>query len=673
MFYIGIDVGGTFTDILIFDVASNSTDVVKIPTTPSRPEDAILSALESHRERAKDVQLISHATTLATNALLTKTGLAKTALITNAGFRDVLEIGRQRRPEIYNPYTKRPAPLVKRAHRFGVRGRIAFDGAELEHLDKRGVAKVAEKIARKKFESVAVAFLNSYANPVHELQAGRILKKHFHGSISLSSDVNREYREYERTSTTVVNTALSPLISDYLNRLKLALNSWEFKCGLYVMNSDGGVNTFAHASRYPISIIESGPAAGVLASSYLARRLGIERAISFDMGGTTAKVGTILNGEPDRSYEFEAAGKTHSGRSIKGSGYPVRYPFIDLAEVSAGGGSIAWLDEGGTIKVGPQSAGAEPGPAAYRKGGMEPTITDANIISGRINPDYLLGGKMKIYSELAFRAMKEKIADRVKMNVHDVADGILRIANSSMAKAISIVSVERGRDPRDFTMVAFGGAGPLHACDLAEEMSIKKIVVPDHPGLFSAFGLLTVDISREFSLPVLSTNLKADERLEELRKKAKREFDAENLPEVSFEGYLDLRYKGQSFELTLPYQRGLDVKRAFEEKHKSFYGYVADDPIELVNVRIRAVSKIQKISMREEAETKRTAEPSRERTVRFAKEMMKIPVYNRDRLMAGCSGSGPCIVEEYDSTAVVNPGWTWTVDSLRDLHMVRQQ
>jgi N-methylhydantoinase A len=672
MFYLGIDVGGTFTDIIVFDVISNQLEVVKVPTTPSRPEDAIIDALGSYREKAKDVKLISHATTLATNALLTQTGLAKTALITNDSFRDILEIGRQRRPEIYNLYTKRPAPLVKRAHRFAVCGRIAYDGSELEHLDNVSVERLAERLVREKFESVAVAFLNSYVNPIHELQASKILKKHFRGPVSLSTDVNREYREYERTSTTVVNAALSTLISDYLERLRVDLDSGGFRCGLYVMNSDGGVNTFSHASRYPISIIESGPAAGVLASCYLARTLAIEKAISFDMGGTTAKVGTILSGEPDFSYEFEAAGKTHSGRSIKGSGYPVRYPFIDLAEVSAGGGSIAWVDEGGTIKVGPHSAGADPGPAAYGKGGREPTITDANIISGKINPDYLLGGRMKIYSDLAFRVMNEKIARKVKLDTHAVAEGVLRIANNSMAKAISIVSVERGRDPRDFSMIAFGGAGPLHACDLAEEMSIKEIVVPEHPGLFSAFGLLAVDMTREFSLPVMSTNLNPDEKLEELRKKAKSELEEENLSDFSFQDFLDLRYKGESYELTLPYERGMDARKKFEAKHKLIYGYVSEDPVELVNVRVRATVAIQKISMREEKETRRRAQHDRERGMRIAQKAVSVPVYNRDGLKPGSFERGPCIIEEYDSTTIVNSGWSWIVDSFRNLHIARE-
>ena len=670
MFYVGIDVGGTFTDVLLFDTVSKDTKVVKVLSTPSRPEAAITNVLDSYLEMARDVVLINHATTLATNALLTHTGLAKTALITNEGFRDIAEIGRQRRPEVYNLYTKRPSPLVARAHRFTVRGRMAFDGSELEPLDKKAARKVSERLVKEKFESVAVAFLNSYVNPTHEHELSAILKECYAGHVSISSDVNREYREYERFSTTIVNAALAPLISNYLENLRINLNSKQFLCPLYVMNSHGGVNTLGHTSRYPASIIESGPAAGVLASCYLASTLTIKNAICFDMGGTTAKVGSIQNGEPDISYEFEAAGKTHSGRSIKGSGYSVRYPFIDLAEVSAGGGSVAWVDEGETVRVGPQSAGAYPGPAAYGKGGREPTVTDANIICGKINPEYLLGGSMKIFRDLAFKAMDEKISSRVKLDVYTVAQGILKIVNNSMARAISIVSVERGRDPRDYSMIAFGGAGPLHACDLAEEMGIKEIIVPNHPGLFCAFGLLTVDITREFSLPVMNTNLNPEEKLEILRKKATIELERENLSDFSFQGFLDLRFKGQSYELTLPYARDMDVKRNFEEKHRLVYGYVSDDPIELVNVRVRASVPIHKISMIEENELGRQrAEFHCEREVHMAGKTIKAAVYTRDGLKAGSFERGPCIIEEYDSTTVVNPGWSWSVDSFRNLHI----
>lgn len=672
MLCIGIDVGGTFTDILIFDATTRHVDVIKVPSTPLAPERATIDVLNRYRTRAMDVRFVSHATTLATNALLTRAGLAKTALITNEGFRDILEIGRQRRPEIYNLRTKRPSPLVKRAHRFGVRGRMLSDGSELKRLDKSAVMRIAERLARMKFDAVAVAFLNSYVNPLHELQSAAILRKRFRGSISLSSEVNREYREYERTSTTVVNAALTPLISSYLKRLITGLDSMQFTCGLFVMSSDGGVNTLQHASRYPISIIESGPAAGVLASCHLARKLGLARAVSFDMGGTTAKVGTILDGEPDRSYEFEAAGRIHSGRSIKGSGYPVRYPFIDLAEVSAGGGSIAWVDEGGIVKVGPQSAGADPGPAAYGKGGSAPTVTDANIVSGRINPDYLLAGKMPIHSELAFKAV-EGIARKVKIDTLTAAEGVIRIANNLMARAISIVSIERGRDPRDFSMIAFGGAGPVHACDLAEEMSMKEIIVPQHPGLFSAFGLLTVDISREFSMPIMSTNLKPDEKLEELRKKAKAEFEEEKLTEPSFRDFVDARYRGESYELTLPYQRGVDVRRACEDKHRSLYGYGSDDPVEIVNVRVRATVEIQKISMREEKETIQRAKPRNERELRAKGTSVKVPVFNREDLTAGSFERGPCIIEEYDSTILVNSGWSWAVDRFSNLRLVKEE
>ena len=667
MLCMGIDVGGTFTDILIFDTNSKLISVTKVPSTPAKPEEAVITALATLQENAKDVGFVNHATTLATNALITHKGLAKTALVTNAGFRDVLEIGRQRRPEVYNLYTRRPLPLVRRAHRFGVRGRMAYDGSQVEPLDKRAVEQVAGRLAREGFESAAVAFINSYMNPTHEIRAGRILKKRFHGFLCLSSEVDREYREYERTSTAVVNAVLSPLISKYLDQLMTNLRSHEFDCGLYVMNSDGGVNTLTHASKHPVSVIESGPAAGVLASCYLTKRLGIRNAISFDMGGTTAKLGTILEGQPELAYEFEAAGRTHSGRSIKGSGYPVRYPFIDLAEVSAGGGSIAWLDEGGAIKVGPQSAGADPGPAAYGKGGTEPTVTDANIVSGKINPDYLLGGRMKISSELAFKAIDEKIARPAKIDAHTAAEGILRIANNSMAKAISIVSVERGRDPRDFAMIAFGGAGPLHACDLAEDMSIRRIIIPEHPGLFSAFGLLAVDISREFSLPAMSTTLDPVEKLEELRRMATREFESEKLGKPTFESSLDLRYKGQSYELTIPYTEGTDAKGQFEEKHRRMYGYVSEDPVELVNVRLRAIIPIQKVSIVEEEVASQRAESNRRREVHFGQAKAHVSVYDRDQLKPGYHAAGPSIIEEYDSTTVVKPGWSWTVDSFRNL------
>jgi len=671
LLYIGIDVGGTFTDLVVLNAESGDTQVIKIPTTPANPEAAILQALEAYKERAREIASIIHATTIATNALITHRGLAKTALITNEGFRDLLEIGRQRRPEIYNLQTKRPEPLVKRADRFTVRGRTLPDGKELEPLDIASLRRISRKIAKRGFQSVAIAFLNSYVNPSHERQAERILREElFQGHISLSSDVNREHREYERTSTTVVNSSLSSLVSSYLENLKRSLEEKGILASLYVMNSNGGVSNVRHASRYPISIIESGPAAGILASKYLARILSIDRVITFDMGGTTAKAGTIENGEPDTAYEFEAAGKTHSGRSIKGSGYPVRYPFLDLAEVSAGGGTVAWIDEGGALRVGPHSAAADPGPAAYGKGGTEPTITDANIVLGRINPSYLLGGKMRIYGDLAFKAIEEKVAEKLGMDVYRASEGIVKLVNNSMSKAISIVSLERGRDPRDFVLFAFGGAGPLHACELAEEISIDRIVIPEHPGIFSAYGLLTGDMTREFSLPVMSTNLDPEPAFTELRKTAEKTLTEEGFTRFSFEELLGLRYKGQSFEITLRYMRGMDLREAFDERHRKMYGYSSPDPIELVNAKIKAIVPVEKISIQERGSTlprQRAEEAPASRDVLFSGSFVKVPLYRRETLGPGSSGHGPCVIEEYDSTTAVNPKWNWEIDGFGNI------
>ena len=384
--YIGIDVGGTFTDLVVFNSNTMDTNVLKVSTTSQEPERAILQSLEEILDNPSKVALINHATTIATNALLTHAGLAKTALITNKGFRDVIEIGRQRRPEVYNLAVVRPPSLVSRKDRFVVGGRILSDGSELEPLNVKEAKALSKKITREKFESVAISFLNSYTNSKHEEKMERILRGDgkFGGHISVSSKVDPQYREYERTSTTVVNASLAPIVSSYLRNLKSQLEKKRFNCSLYIMNSDGNVSTSRSTSDHPISAIESGPAAGVLASRFLAKVLSVEKVLTFDMGGTTAKAGTIVNYEPDIAYEFEAAGKTHSGRSVKGSGYPVRFPFIDLAEVSAGGGTIAFVDEGGGLRVGPQSAGAVPGPACYGSGGTLPTVTDANVILGRL-------------------------------------------------------------------------------------------------------------------------------------------------------------------------------------------------------------------------------------------------------------------------------------------------
>jgi N-methylhydantoinase A len=659
-FKIGIDVGGTFTDLILYDSENKESHVAKVLTTTNEPEKAILEGLCDLCREPKQVSLINHATTIATNALLTHSGIARTALITNHGFRDVLEIGRQRRPELYNIYTKRPQPLVTRKNRFTVHGRIRANGKEIESLDVYKAKQVAKTIVNEEFESVAIVFLNSYINDDHEKRMKEILlNMKFGGTISCSCEVNREYKEYERMSTTVVNAVLSPVMSKYLNNLKRSLENSGFQTQIYAMNSDGGMNTLSYASKFPISVIESGPAAGVLASRHLANILSLEKVLTFDMGGTTAKAGAVIDGECDISYEFEVAGRTHSGRSIKGSGYSVRYQFIDLSEVSAGGGTIAWVDDGGALRVGPNSAGSEPGPAAYGNGGKNPTVTDANIILGRINPNHLLGGKMPIYSKLAKQSVRV-IAERLGMNLKDTAEGIIKLVNLNMSKAIMTVSVERGRDPRDYTLIAFGGAGPIHCCDLAEELEINHIIVPTHAGIFSAHGLLVANITRTFSLPVLSTNSFLEPYFDEARKIASKTMKKEGFHKYVFKEYVDARYSGQSFELRIPYEKTADIKKLFSEKHKETYGYSSNDEIEIVNIRVKAIIHTAGLNRRMSKHNHKELDaPSEYREVLVKDILCQTPIYSKAELNLGTCGEGPAIIEEYDSTLVVNPRWRW--------------
>ncbi|MFP3178171.1 MAG: hydantoinase/oxoprolinase family protein [Thermocladium sp.] len=668
-FHIGIDIGGTFTDVVLFNSETGEVRVLKVPSTPRNPEEAVINALASLGLADSDVAIINHATTVATNALLTRSGLPRAALVTNEGFRDVLEIGRQRRAEIYNLRFTRPPPLIPRSRRLTIGGRILSDGSIAQEIPERDLKRVRRFIEREGIETVAVSLLNSYINPAHERKVGEYLEG-YGGYVFLSSEIDPQYREYERTSTTVVNAVLAPIVSKYLDKLSQGIRSMGLKSPLYVMASNGGLNTVDYASRMPISIIESGPSAGVLASSFLASKLGISNVITFDMGGTTAKAGAVVNGKPDVAYEFEAAGKTHSGRSIKGSGYAVRFPFIDLAEVSAGGGTIAWIDEAGSLRVGPSSAGADPGPAAYGRGGTEPTVTDANIVLGRLNGEYLLGGAMRIHRDLAEKAIRERLGEKLGLDAVKSAEGVIRLINNSMSKAISIISVERGRDPRDFSMIAFGGAGPVHACDLAEEMGIREIIVPEHPGLFSAYGLLTVDVTRIFTASVLDRNV--EDVFAELRHRARSEMGMEGFRDVSMEELVDMRYRGQSFEITIEYGPNKSrLRDAFEEAHRKLYGYASSDPVEIVAAKVVARARVPKIDLVRRAMSRSEASPVASRRAYFSGEFREAPIYDRNTLPPGSEGVGPAVIEGYDSTIVINGGWRWAVDEYLNLVLRR--
>ena len=527
---------------------------------------------------------------------------------------------------------------------------------------------VSKTIIERGIESVAISFLNSYVNPADEIKAEKILRHSgFKGHIDLSSRIDPQYKEYERTSTTVVNASLAPSVSQYLQRLKRRLEQIGIGSPVYVMNSDGTASTTAQAAKHPISIIESGPAAGVLSSRNLAKHLRLTRAITFDMGGTTAKAGTIISGRPDLAYEFEAAGRIYHGRSIKGSGYPVRQPFIDLAEVSAGGGTIAWIDEIGNLRVRPESAG---GPAAYGNGGTQATVTDANIIAGRINPSKLLGGQLKLRDDLAVRAVG-KLSRRLGTSIVETADRILRIVNSNMSKALRLVSVERGRDPREYSLIAFGGAGPLHACDLAEELEVKRIIIPMHPGLFSAFGLLTAEVSRKFIQPVIGQSpINVEPTFRHLREQARK-----SLKEEGFTGYqtveqVDLRYQGQAYEITLPYEENANLERLLGREHKNLYGYSSKDAVEAVNARIRAIIPIPKAKLaKSQLKSGKPPAPASSRKMSLLGSWQKVPVYDREKLFPGVRSGGPCIIEEYDSTTVIGKNWKWKIDPYQNLDL----
>lgn len=676
---IGIDVGGTFTDVVAIDDRSGTVVNLKFPSTTMNPAEGVLNAFSGLAK--EDVTLVTHATTIGTNALLGQSDLSlpKAALITTYGFKDIVEIGRQRRAELYNLFFQKPRQLIPRRYRFEARERIDVYGNIVTPLDADDVKTILDKVRSEGVEAIAVCFLSSYINPAHELKVKESIQASLPGvHACCSSEVAREYREYERFSTAIVNVMLMPIASKYLESLASGLGRMGVSSPLLIMQSSGGMASIDYASAKPVSIVESGPAAGVVASAFYSRTLGIDNAISFDMGGTTAKAGAIREGVVEVTSEYEVAGGVHKGRITKGSGYPVRGSFVDLAECSAGGGTIAWVDDGGALRVGPLSSGALPGPACYGNGGVDPTVTDANLILGRLNPEYLLNGEKPIHIDLAKEALEERISRKVGLPVIDAASGIVKIVNSEMAKIISMVSIERGYDPVDFTIIAFGGAGPMHVCALAEDIGIHKIVVPPNPGLFSAFGLLVSDFKYEATRAVMAEIESIAESLETTFTDIER--DVLNTMgffkgKVTIQRYLDMRYVGQSYELLIPVDRPTrdntlrEAAKRFHERHGEVYGYSAGDAdVEVVNARVVAVGVVDKPKLR--VVDKGSASPPEESIIEerqvFFEEaggFVECPVFRREKLKAGNAISGPAIIEQYDSTTVVYPQWATEIDS----------
>ncbi len=499
---VGVDIGGTFTDVVLVEEETGAIGVVKLPTTPHDFAAAVIDGLRRglarHAVEPGAVSLLSHATTVVTNALLEKKG-ARTGFVTTSGFRDVLELRRSSRADLYDLLQDAPAVLAPRRWRFEVRERIDAQGEVVTPLDEGGIDAVIDAIRAAGLETVAVSLLFSFLNDQHERRVGERLRRALPGvGVYLSCEILPEIREFERASTTAVCAYVGPLLEGYLDRLQRAVTALGLP-QLYVMGSSGGVFDVAEGLRMPAMAIESGPAAGVIAAQLAGRELGLPNLISFDMGGTTAKASLIADGEVAVTAEYEVGGAGHAKRWMHGTGHPVRVPVIDLAEVSAGGGSIAWVDAGGALKVGPKSAGAEPGPAAYGKGGTEPTVSDADVVLGWLDREALLGGALPIDLAAAEAAIREHVARPLGLGIVEAAAAIVEIVNSSMAEALRIVSVERGHDPREFTLIAFGGAGPVHAAALAAELDIPQIVVPPAPGAFSALGLVAADFKRDYS------------------------------------------------------------------------------------------------------------------------------------------------------------------------------
>jgi N-methylhydantoinase A len=705
----GVDTGGTFTDCVVLEQGE-----VKILKVFSTPEDASCGILEGVRRLADAYQPASpreiiHGTTVGTNSLLERRG-ARVALVTTKGFEDLFEIGRQARPRLYDLDARQAPPLVSRGLRFGVRERTAADGAILQRPSATGIARLTSKLRRLHAESIAICFLFSYLNPTNERAVARALKG-LQLPISVSHEILPEFREYERLAAVVINAFLAPRMGEYLQRLERGVGGdvgkrptssnslvgpnrvrpWgerrsPLPCGdspgrVYVMQSSGGITTAARAAREPVRTILSGPAGGVVASTWLARQLGISRAISFDMGGTSTDV-SLIDGQPRTTNETSLGG------------LPVAVPVLDVHSVGAGGGSLARLDAGGALRVGPESAGAKPGPICYSLGGAQPTVTDANLLLGRLDPDHFLGGEFQLDLEAAELGFGDFLRRHLRKTgfktVPELAAGIVAVSNATMEKALRVISVERGHDPREFALICFGGGGGLHAADLARSLGLPRVVVPRNPGAFSALGILLSDVVRDSVRSVLLSV--PEEGRHSLRRSADFWRDLENRfvilerasrAELQHEGFsaelahaerrLDLRYAGQSYELSVPLRR--DFRRLFHQEHERAYGYAhAGRAMEIVNLRSRLVLRTPKPRLRPSARKARRLAQAvvlKTKPVWFGGKPLRTPIYEREYLPPGARLEGPAVIVEYSSTTVVPPDFDCCVDEYLNLLLER--
>ena len=647
---LGVDVGGTFTDVVI--LADGRLITAKVPSTPSDQSEGVLAGVEAADFDSAQLGAFAHGMTVATNALLERRG-ARLALVTTEGFRDVIEIGRQNRPSLYDLTRDRPPALVPRELRFTVRERMGPDG-EIEALDEESLAAAVEAVRDADVEAVAVCLLFAFLHPEHERRVGEALRSALDGvHVSLSSEVLPEFREFERLATTAADAYLAPRLSAYLGRLAERCDEAGLPTPL-VMQSSGGVIDLEAAARSAAACVLSGPAGGVVGAAYAAAASGYEDLLTFDMGGTSTDVAPVIGGAAQTTTDSVVAG------------VPLKLPMVDVHTVSAGGGSIAWADAGGALRVGPQSAGAEPGPAAYGAGGEEPTVTDANLFLGYLEDGATLGGEVVLRRELAEQAL-ERLGSELGLDALQTALGIVRVANAEMTRALRVISVERGLDPRDFALVAFGGAGGMHACALADELGMRTLVVPKAAGVLSALGLAISDVRRDYVEPLLG-ELEPD-RLEgpfaELEERARADLDDPRLARAA-----DLRYRGQSFELTVDADEPDQLAARFHDAHEQRYGYrMEEEAVELVNVRVTATLAVEKPAL-EEAAAEGDGRAGRRRAS-FDEEWTEVDVFDRTEMGAGSEVSGPALVELPEATCVVAPGWSGRVDEAGSLILER--
>ena len=680
MYRIGIDVGGTFTDFTMVDEQSGAVHFHKVPSTPHDPSEAIQQGisdmLDAHHVPVREVSHIGHGTTVATNLIIERKG-ARVGLLTTKGFRDVLEIGRQTRPHLYDYGVGKPPAVVPRQFRIEIDERLDHAGTVLRELDETQVRDAARAFGAAGIEAVTICFLHSYRNAAHERRAAELVRQELPDVfISLSCEVLPEFREYERLSTTVLNAAVGPRMERYLQRFLQRTRELDIRHEPHTVHSNGGLMSIASVRQYPVRTCLSGPAAGVVGAAAVGRAIGSLNLVTFDVGGTSTDVSLVCQGQPLFTSHRQVAG------------YPVKTPMVDIHVIGAGGGSIAWRDDAGALKVGPHSAGAVPGPVGYGRGGTEPTITDAQITLQRLNPVSLLKGRMPVHAQAARDVIETRVAQPLGLSLEDAAQGILRIAAANMSRAIRAVSTERGHDLSTFALYAYGGAGPLHAVEVAEECGIPLVIVPQEPGTMCARGILLGDISFDF---VRSEIAVADAAgwasvvalFSELQQQAEAWLQDEGVaPALRQCRYaIDARYEGQNFEVQVPLddvgsQGYAAFAQRFRQAHEREYGYAVDDRrVQIINCRLQAVGQVAKapLAQRQPGELPQVARLEERRAYFGARHgWCASPVYDRDLLPAGVRLAGPALIEEMSSTTVVAPGHTVTVDLYGNL-LIRLQ